>query len=77
MSKVNDDEAGNIHLHVYLPAKKEGIEAQIGGGRLPQGEQELPEVSGHPHEHLVKDKRNVWWLVVTNENGDLVGFFYY
>ena len=73
MSKVNDDEAGNIHLHVYFPANKEGNEPQIGGGSLSQGKQDLPEVSGHAHEHLVKDNRNVWWLVVTNKNNDLVG----
>ena len=73
MSKVNDDEAGNIHLHVYFPANKEGNEPQIGGGRLSQEKQDYPEVSGHPQEHLVKDGSNMWWLVVTGGNRDLVG----
>ena len=73
MSKVNDDEAGNIHLHVYFPANKEGIEPQIGGGRLFQEKKEYPKVSGHTHEHLVKDGNNIMWLVVTGGHNDLVG----
>ena len=54
----------NIHLHVYFPANKEKNEPNNQG---------YPEVSGHPQEHLVKDGSNMWWLVVTGGNRDLVG----
>ena len=73
MSKVNDDEAGNIHLHVYFPTEKEENEPHIGGGVLSKEKQDYPEVSGHPHELLVQDSSNKWWLVVTSGNQDQVG----
>ena len=69
MSEVTNDEAGNIHLHVYFPANKEGNGPQIGRGRLPN----YPQVSGHTHEYLVKDSSNRWFLAVTSEDQNQVG----
>ena len=76
MSKVIDDETGDIHFHVYLPANKEGSEPQIGGGRLSSEEdyeENIPAVSGHPQEHLVRDGSENWWLVVSNGNNEQEG----
>jgi len=49
---------------------KEENEPHIGGGMLSKEKQDYPEVSGHPHELLVQDSSNKWWLVVTSGNQD-------